>query len=197
MWNILGSIIGGGLSWIGGNEQRDDVNDAERMAMQNARLGFNYLRDDPTMQSFRTGGGRAFNARQALLGLGGDEEAASAAFDNYLDSTGFNFALDTGRDAITGSRAARGLLDSGATAEQLTQYGDQLGRQAFNNYLGQLSADAGMGLNATLATGQAGSDAGLASARINAQSGLARADVTGNQYNALGDAFGDAIGSFF
>jgi hypothetical protein len=90
----------------------------------------------------------ATNALAALLGLGGDEEEADEGFNRYLDSTGYDFTMDQGGRAITGSAAARGMLGSGSTAKALTKYGQDIGQQYYQNYLGQLSGLAGQGLNA-------------------------------------------------
>jgi hypothetical protein len=194
VFNFIADAIGGIGSLIGANEQSDAITDAARIGADSARLGFDFLQDDENFGAFLPGGANAFRTRQALLGLGGDEAAAQQAFDNYLDSTGFQFALNTGRDAITGSRAARGLLDSGATAESLTEFGNQLGRQAFNNYLGQLTTDANFGLQAGTAIGSAGSSAGAQTAAIQANAGSQLADVQGNMFNAIGESAGSILG---
>jgi hypothetical protein len=71
-----------------------------------------------------------------LLGLGGGDPAA---FQKYLNSSGYKFMLDSGSKAITGNAAARGLLNSGSTLKALTQFGQDLGSTKLDNYLGQLS----------------------------------------------------------
>ncbi len=101
-------------------------------------------------------GGDANSMIAALLGMGGDSDAANGAFQNYLNSTGYDFQLDQGSRAITGNNAARGLLKSGATAKALTQYGQNLGKQYFDNYLGQLGGVANRGLQAGNLIGSAG-----------------------------------------
>lgn len=194
VFNFISDLIGGVGSVIGANEQSDAIRDAARMGSESARLGFDFLSGNEDFSAFLPGGANAFRTRQALLGLGGDEDAARAAFDNYLDSTGFQFALDTGRDAITGSRAARGLLDSGATGEALTEFGGNLGRQAFNNFLGQLTTDANFGLQAGTAIGSAGSQAGAQTAAIQANAGAQQAGITGNMFNAIGESVGSILG---
>ena len=101
-------------------------------------------------------GGDASDMIAALLGVGGDSAAADGAFENYLDSTGYNFALDQGSRAITGNNAAKGLLKSGSTLKGLTTFGQNLGKQYFDNYLGQLGSVAGRGLQAGGLIGSAG-----------------------------------------
>lgn len=213
--NNAGDLIGIGASAIGAREQADATRDASReaaeatryaadRAAESARLGFDYLAGNPFMNQAQGSGRAALEARNALLGLGGDEEAARAAFDNYLDSTGFQFALESGRDALAGSRAARGLLDSGTTAESMTMLGNQMGRQAFDNYLAQLTTDGNFGLQAATATGSAGSSAGATAAGVQSAAGNALANnfmnAGANQANiegAMWENIAGGLGNIF
>lgn len=72
-----------------------------------------------------------------LLGLNG-EPAQTEGFQNYLDSTGYNFIRDTGSSAITGNQAASGLLNSGSTLKELDRFGQNLGDTYFSSYLDNL-----------------------------------------------------------
>lgn len=83
-------------------------------------------------------GNNAFSTMSALLGLGGDKAAADGAFKNYLDSSGYNFMMDSGSKAITGNAASKGLLQSGSTGKALTEFGQNLGKTKFDDFLGQL-----------------------------------------------------------
>lgn len=114
-----------------------------------------------------------------LLGIQGDT-GANSAFNKYLDSTGYNFALNQGTNAITSNAASRGLLDSGATGKALTGYGQQLGGQYFNQYIQQLLGLGTQGIQA----GQVLSGAGNTSNSQSASSG------------ASGSESGSGIGGF-
>lgn len=121
-----------------------------------------------TLGGNTTLGNTAYSTLGSLLGLGGNQQAADDAFKNYLDSSGFQFALDTGSKAITGNAAARGLLNSGATAKALTQYGQNLGQQSFNNYLNQLGNVFTGGLQSAqqvIGAGQYGTQTGKSSSQ--------------------------------
>lgn len=112
---------------------------------------------------------------QQLLGMKGDA-GANDAFNKYLDSTGYNFQLQQGSNAITDNAAARGLLNSGSTLKALNNYGQNMGGQYFNNFIQQLMGLGTQGIQAgqTLAgagnvnnsssksqsTGQSGSNQG-------------------------------------
>ena len=82
-------------------------------------------------------GNQSSNMIANLLGLNGTP-AQTEGFDNWRNSTGYNFGLKQGMDAITGSAAAKGLLNSGSTARALTRFGQDYGSTKFNDYLGQL-----------------------------------------------------------
>jgi hypothetical protein len=99
---------------------------------------------DPTIRQ----GGLAGGALTALLGLGGDAAEQEASFNRWLDSSGYQFALDQGNRAISGSAAGRGMLRSGATMKALSDYGQKTGASFFQNYLDRLAQMQGAGLSA-------------------------------------------------
>jgi hypothetical protein len=165
MGDIIGGVIGGVGSLIGGSKAKSaDL------------TGFNYLQGSPIGKTYLPAGAQALNTESALLGGGTPEAQAQAksAFQNYLGSTGYNFQLDQGTRAITGSAAARGILNSGSTAKALEQYGQNLASTNFNNYLGQQQGIAQMGLQAGSQIGAAGTQGGVA-AGGQVQSGITSA----------------------
>lgn len=102
----------------------------------------------PWVQStFGSGAGSAFNAGtsglQGLLGLGGGDPQA---FQKFRNSDGYNFLLDSGSKAITGNMAAKGLLNSGATLKAEQQFGQNLGSTQLQNYIGNMTDLAKLGL---------------------------------------------------
>jgi hypothetical protein len=151
--------------------------------------GFDYMKSNPLMQQAQTQGGEAMGLRGALLGLGGDQEAAEQGFQQYQDSTGYQFRMEQGQNAITGSRAARGILNSGASAKALTRFGQDFGSAEYEKYLGQLGQTADTGLEAAGLTGRTGAAAGEATAG-------SIANNTQNQMSGLGGLV-KGIGSIF
>lgn len=107
---------------------------------------------------------------------GGGGDGPKSAFDNYLKSTGYQFQLGEGQRAITTSNAAKGVLNSGATAKALTKYGQNIASTSFNNYLSQLGSLSQQGLSAGASIGGAGSQAGAQGANAIAQGYGAAAD---------------------
>lgn len=161
MGNIVGGLIGGVGSLLGGQS-----------AKSNALTGYKYL--DKNITPVVKTGVAANNDISALLTGGPNSAAAQNAFGNYLNSTGYQFQRDQGTQAITGSAATRGLLNSGSTAKALTNYGQGLAGNYFNDYLSQLGGVANRGLTASGQIGQAGTEGGRTAADA-MQSGITNA----------------------
>lgn len=124
-------------------------------------------------------GNQATSAMANLLGLNGTP-AQTQGFDNWRASTGYNFGLNQGMNAITGSAAAKGLLNSGSTARALSQFGQDYGATKFGDYLSQLQ---GL-VNPALQAGGIISNAGQTS----------RSTSKGSSSNG---GFGSVVGSLF
>ena len=157
--------------------------------------GFNYLKGNSIVQGTQQQATAATEQINDILGLGagvdptqslaysrliGGADLTPVAFDDFRKSTNYDWRLSEGLKGVTGSAAAKGLLNSGATAKALTAYGqnlasDEYGRfvdqqralsndeaNAFLNYLSAMKGQQDTGLNAayqTAAQGQAGGQA--------------------------------------
>lgn len=214
MGDIIGGIIGGVGSLIGGAQAAG----AEKSAAKQALTGYNYLSTNAANQSAQSEvpnalglvnndlaqQGATQGAEQQLLT---SDQQNNPAYQNYLNSTGYKFQLGQGTQAITGSAAAKGILNSGATAKALTSYGQGLAGQSFNNYLGQLGGlqaqqgqqaagalnVAQLGTNAAQAVGAAGSTGGVAAGQQTAAAG----GSTGTSIAQAGNVFGGALQNYF
>lgn len=201
MGNIVGGLIGGVGSLLGG-----------KSAKSNDLTGYNYLRGDAANQAAQGSVAPAIGSQTAALGKeGGLADTASslltggtagnAAFNNYLNSTGYKFQMDQGTRAITGNAASRGLLGSGGTAKALTQYGQGLAGNYFNNYLGQLDAagraqgNTALGYGSQVTTGVgAGNAVGQAGTSGGQAAGNAMQSGTTNFFGKLAGVAGSLIG---
>lgn len=188
MGSLIGGIIGGVGSIIGGSKQASAEKAAANKAAETARLGFDYLKGSPLATEYLPAGGRANAAQADLLGIGGDPAAADNAFARFRDSTGYDFQMKQGQDAIASSAAARGTLNSGATLKALMKYGQGLGGNAFQQYLSNLGGLAQSGLSAGASIGGAGSQAGATGAG-------AIANGYGNAAATKGAMYGNAFGA--
>lgn len=218
MGSIIGGVIGGIGSLIGGSSAKS----ADNTAAQQSLAGYNYLTGNATNQAAQTTGTAAAtagagtqSAESQLLGTAPITNATNNGFTNYLNSTGYNFQRDQGTQALTGSAAARGILNSGSTAKELTKYGQNLASTTFNNYLGNLSGlntqqqnTANTGLTATGQVGQAGTTGGGNASQAtqvggaNMGSGIVSAanDIggqSGNILNTVQGKGGGPVANFF
>lgn len=108
-----------------------------------------------------------------FLGLGGADGTAraGAGLQNYMNSTGFNSMLDQGSRAITGSNAAKGLFQSGATGKALNTFGSNLAQQSTQNYMSNLQNLANLGLTSAQTIGGAGAQS-TSTGKGGSQSGI-------------------------
>lgn len=174
----LGDIIGAGSSILGGILSKKSGGQAAGAIRAGSREAAGKF--DP----FLDVGGQANQAIGSALGLGGPG-GQQQQFQNFLDSTGFQAQLQAGSQAITGNRAARGLLGSGATLKRLNTFGQDLAQQGFTNFLGQLGGVAQRGLGAA---------GGAAGALLGGNVPAAQAQLRGEEgfQSGLGDLFGGA-----
>lgn len=202
----MGSIVGGVVGAIGSIVGSQKAAKLQKAGATQALTGYNYLKDNALIgdlqanaRSAATGQNDAIGSIQDLLT---SPDQNNPAFQNYLNSTGYQFQLGQGTGAITGSAAAKGILNSGATAKALQKYGQGLAATTFNNYLGQLSGVAGLranqvnqGLNAAEAVGNAGTQGGATAGRLMAEAGESKGTGITNAFNTIGGLFGGGGGS--
>lgn len=184
MSGMIGGILSGVGSIVGGISQANAANQAAQAAQE----GFNYLTSGPgaALTNQETQLGTSANAATGqLLGLTPMGAGTDNAFKNYLDSTGYNFQLGQGINAVNSSASAKGLLNSGGTAKALTQYGQNLASTGFNNYLNQLASLRAGGENALGRVANAGSTAG---------GNAAQSIIAGG--NAMSNAINGGLGGF-
>lgn len=103
----------------------------------------------PQLQGALTGGinqgGQAGSLLGNLLGLGGGA-AQTAGFNQFRDSTGYQFGKQQGMDSITGNAATQGLLNSGGTLKALNTFGQNYADTQYGNYTGLLQNQVNSGL---------------------------------------------------
>jgi hypothetical protein len=194
-------IIGAGTvagAAISGSAADSAAHTAGATAAQNDALQSQiYGSNKALAQPYVDAGDRAETALNGFLGLGGDPAATQKAFNDYLDSTGYQFNLDQGLGAVSQSKAAAGLLGSGSTLKALDAYGTGLADQYGQQYVGNLQNEVSTGQNAVNGlTGAGQSYANAVSSNNNAaaataaNAGLAGASNTnaliGNALSAYG-----------
>jgi hypothetical protein len=124
-------------------------------------------------------GTSASNQLANLLGLNGTP-AQTQGFQNFQNSTGYQFGLNQGTQAITQNAATAGLLNSGSTAKALDTYGQNYANTQYQNYLNPLQSLVGSGTSAANAISGAGQQS---SSQSQSQS---TANGTGQKQGILG-----------
>jgi hypothetical protein len=176
---------------------------ATNAANANNQLETNIYNSNKALaQPYITSGNTAETALNGFLGLGGDPTATQTAFQNYLNSTGYQFNLNQGLDAVQQSKAASGLLNSGSTLKALDQFGTNEANQYGQQYVGNLqntvatgagAANALAGEGETYANAVSGNNNSAATASANA--GLASAASTNALIGQALSAYGTTRGA--
>ena len=185
-----------GIATLGGaiisSSAAGDAADAatKAAAANNATTMGIYNTNKANSQPFINNGTSASNQQAALLGLGGDATAANNAFTKYLGSSGYNFQLNQGLNAVNNNYATRGALDSGAALKAMNDYAQGQASNSFQTYFGNLNGVANTGLSATNALAGIGTNV---SAQIASNNNNA-ATAQGNAAIAKGNAFSGALG---
>ena len=182
---IIGGVIAGagaiGAAAISSNAASNAASTAQQTAQENNALQQQiYNQNVGYATPFMQRGNAAGNELEGFLGLGGDPAASQAALQTYLNSTGYQFAKNEGMSAVTGDKAAQGLLGSGSTLESLDAFGTGLANQYGQQYVGNLE-----NLNASGQAAQ-GSLAGIGENYANA--------VSNNNNNAATVSANAALG---
>jgi hypothetical protein len=153
--DIVGGFINGGASRkaaaIQGDAHRDAMAAQERM--------YNQQRSDTA--SWRDAGSRA------IAGMENPDFQRDFTASDFQADPGYAFRMQQGQKALERSKASRGLMNSGGTLKALTEYGQGMGAQEYQNAynrfnsdrdrrFGRLSTISGQGLQATDMIGRAG-----------------------------------------
>lgn len=74
-------------------------------------------------------------------------QAAQSSFDIFRNSTGYQFRLGEGMNALNSGYAGASILQSGAALRGATEYGQNFASNEFGNYMGYLANQQGVGLS--------------------------------------------------
>ena len=129
------------------------------------------------------------------------QQAYEDAFANYRNSTGYQFRLNQGLDAVNSGYAGAGSIKSGAAMKAINDYGQGMASQEFGNYLASLGNQQQVGFGA--ASAQAGVSQNLGNSLANiytnqgnnmANAALLKAQNTGNAINSIAGLAGGLFG---
>jgi hypothetical protein len=161
----IGSIIGGVASGLGSIFAGNQISNAGNQAANLATSVSN--QEGSQLAPWENTSQGALYSLASLLGIGGATPPAggagtvagstpSSAFSAWTQTPAYQFPLQQSLLALQRSNAARGLLNSGATTKDITQYASGYASQGLNSYLSQLSGLAGIGPQAIEAQANTG-----------------------------------------
>lgn len=141
------------------------------------------------------GGGRRFYTpgSQTITGYTGgqtSQEAARAGFDQYRNSTGYDFRQSEGNKSIAAALGRGNMLESGAAVKSAARFNQNIASDEFSRYMDMLQGQQRVGL--TGASAQAGVGQGYANS-VSANNNNA-ANAAGNASIATGNAVNQALG---
>lgn len=119
------------------------------------------------------------------------QEAAESAFDIYRDSTGYQFRMNEGVNALNSNTFGAGVGQSGAALKALTEYGQNFASNEFGNYMGYLGNQQAVGAGA--ASAQAGVGQNFVS-QVSANNNAAGTAAANAQLAGGSSGIGNALG---
>jgi hypothetical protein len=183
---IVGSAaIGAGASIAAGNKAASAQKRAAQQSADIQRQQYEQTRAD--LAPYRDTGATALGRYGDLLGMRGPD-AYQAALQGYTQSPFLARMVQDTVGAVDASRAARGGLFSGATAQEIGDRTGQLYLGDFNNYLSRLGGMVDTGQNAAAQTGNFGQNAAAGQANAYQAAGNARAQGYINMGNSVNNA---------
>ncbi len=191
---IIGAaVLGAGATMYSANANRQAAGHAANVNAQTIKD--TQETNTSLFEPYTERGNKAGDAINDFLGLNGTQ-GQNEAFDNYKNSTGYQFQLKSGSDAINTNRAASGLLKSGATLKSLEKYGQNVANTYSQNYLSNLQGQQSAGLSA--AGGNAASNSNAAGMSVNNQNALASQTIGANTdaSNAFQNLLGNAVSAY-
>ena len=149
------------------------------------------------MQPWMQAGGNALAQWQKAMGIGGTGQMDPSVLTS---SPGYQFQMGQGTQAVNNAASAHGGVNSGNTLKALTQYGQGLANNTWQQYLQQLQGMSNTGLNAAGSLGNFGagyaSNAGntmMAGANASAAGTMGSANAIGGGINSLGQTLMDYL----
>lgn len=126
---------------------------------------------------------------------------ARSAFDNYRNSTGYDFRFNEGTRGLQSAFSRN--LDSGAATKASIRYGQGIASDEFGRYIDLLRGQAQLGFGAGSALAGVGQQFGntvtagnTAAANAQANARLYAGNANANMWAGLGSSFGQALGAF-
>jgi hypothetical protein len=111
---------------------------------------------------------------------------AQGAFDQFRNSTGYDFRVKQGMNALNSGYAGAGTIKSGAAIKGAVDYGQGMASQEFGNYLNALGNQQSLGYQAGSSAAGVGTQSANSLGSIYMQNGANQANASLAKASALG-----------
>lgn len=197
LWEVIAPILGAtalsaGVSYLASDRAADAVSNAAQQGADAQLAMFNQSRAD--LEPYRKTGEQALYSLADLSGVprpvpgGGYSPGRS-----FEASPGYQFRLSEGVKALDRSAAARGQLFSGGQLKRLSQYGQGLASDEYNNWANRIASLAGLGQVGSSQSANLATQTGGNLANMSLAGGQARASGYTGAANAANSAVGSAL----
>jgi len=187
------ALLGGAVSAYGASEAASAQEKAAARAAKTQRTQYAETRAD--LAPYRDAGGNALTQLSNLYGQNG-ADAQEAAFGEFRNDPGYEWARGRAVDSAIASRAAGGMGHSGGTLSGIADRVYNLSQQNYENYLSRLQAMASSGQNAAAQTGNFGANAAGNIANAQMASGNATAGGYINMANSFNNTLSNLAGTY-
>lgn len=199
----LAGIAVGGATLVSGLAQADAASDAAAAQTQASAAGIAEQRRQfdvvqKLLEPYVTGGAKAFEQQQALVGVQGPE-AQRAAIAALEQGPAFQALQQQGENALLQRASATGGLRGGNVQAALAQFRPQLLSQLIEQQYGQLGGVAKYGQASAAGTGAAAQETGNNVAQLLAAQGAAQAGgqlAAGQAFASIPSAISSGLGIF-
>lgn len=199
----LAGIAVGGATLISANQQSKAAKSAAQTQAAASEAGIDEQRRQfdvvqSLLEPYVTGGTKAFEQQQALVGVQGPE-AQRAAIDAIQQGPAFQSMVEQGENALLQRASATGGLRGGNIQAALAQFRPQILSQLIEQQYGNLGGLAQFGQSSAAGTGAAAQTTGTAVSNLLAQQGAAMAGgqlAAGRAAAAIPSAISGGLGIF-
>lgn len=179
---VVGAAVVGGV--IQGQAAKSAAKTSAGAADRASQLQYEQFQETKEMlQPWEQGGLKAYQLQQDYTGANG-ADAQKAAYANYAESPGVQWAREQGMKGIAADSSMTGV-GGGTRLKAISDYNQGLAMQDFSNQFNRLGAVTGVGANAASSLAGAGSSAAQGQAQTTMAAGNARAQGTIGRANAF------------
>lgn len=188
---MIGASVGSAaVGAVGASRAAKAQTNAANAQINEQRETRDIIRAD--LQPFRDAGGNALAAYQFELGLGPRPDE----YGGFDATPGYDFRLDQGMQALQGTAAARGGLNSGRTMQDAMRFGQGMASQEYGNFMNRLAGFTDMGMGAANMQGNASQNAAAGIGNAFANVGNAQAAGAIGVGNAFSGGINNALGLY-